>query len=42
MTDDAVSDAEIADWLLETLRFYGADEANSHKIIAVFLEGIHG
>lgn len=37
-----MSDKEIADWLLVTLRFYGADEANSHKIIAIFLEAIHG
>lgn len=36
-----LSEQEIADWLLATLRLFGADETNAHKIIALFLEALH-
>lgn len=36
-----MSDKEIADWLLGTLRFFGADEANAHRIVALFIEAVN-
>lgn len=35
-----MSDREIADWLLCTLRLYGASETNAHRIIYIFLEAL--
>lgn len=35
------SDRELAEWLLATLRMYGAEEATSHKIIGIFLDGLN-
>lgn len=36
-----MSDKEISDWLLCTLRFFGADEANAHRIVAMFIEAVN-
>lgn len=35
-----MSEREIADWLLATLRLFGADEKNIHQIIALFMEAL--
>lgn len=36
-----MTDREIAEWLLMTLRMFGADEANAHKIVGLFIEAIN-
>ena len=39
--ESRMTDAQIADWLLMTLRMFGAAEANAHKIIGLFLDAIN-
>lgn len=37
-----LDDRAVGDWLMVTLRMFGVDEANAHKITGMFLEAING
>lgn len=38
----SVSDRELADWVLQTCRLFGATEATAHKVAVLFLESLAG